>query len=124
MKRKTKPDIRAITQLKQEAAHKAARASKIDVVELIKAAGLRYYDKRSQGGLLWLLGSMERLEFGTSADVRASCLSTGTVAAGRPSHNMPGGMRKTVWATIGFLNDEGLKKSLSSHVSENQQINT
>lgn len=63
MKRKTKPDIRAITQLKQEAARKAARASKIDVVELIKAAGLRYYDKRSQGGLLWLLGSMERLEF-------------------------------------------------------------
>ena len=63
MKRKEKPDIRAFTPLKLEAARKAARESKVDVVELIKAAGLRYYDKRSQGGLLWLLGSMERLEF-------------------------------------------------------------
>ncbi len=63
MKPKAKPDIRAFTQLKLEAARKAARESKVDVVELIKAAGLRYYDKRSQGGLLWLLGSMERLEF-------------------------------------------------------------
>ena len=63
MKRKAKPDIKAHAKLKHEAECKAARASKIDVVELIKAAGLKYYDKRSQGGLLWLLGSMERLEF-------------------------------------------------------------
>ena len=63
MKRKAKPDIKAHTQLKREEQRKAKRASQIDVVELIKAAGLKYYDKRSQGGLLWLLGSMERLEF-------------------------------------------------------------
>ena len=63
MKRKEKPDIRSFTEMKMAKAREAAKKSRIDVVELIKAAGLRYYDKRSQGGLLWLLGSMERLEF-------------------------------------------------------------
>lgn len=63
MKRKQKPDIHALTQTRIEASKQRIKASRIDVVELIKAAGLRYYDKRSQGGLLWLLGSMERLEF-------------------------------------------------------------
>ncbi len=63
MKRKKKPDIREHIQIRQEVAKEAVRKIRIDVVELIKAAGLRYYDKRSQGGLLWLLGSMERLEF-------------------------------------------------------------
>lgn len=62
-KRKEKPNIRTATEMKQAKAKEEARKNRIDVVELIKAAGLKYYDKRSQGGLLWLLGSMERLEF-------------------------------------------------------------
>ena len=63
MKRREKPDIRAAAEKKEARSREEAKKNSIDVVELIKAAGLKYYDKRSQGGLLWLLGSMERLEF-------------------------------------------------------------